>query len=260
MNGQRFARTVVLVAALGVAGAVLGCSAKDDGHADALKEALPTLDKHESHLNQLDAKAQKADQKSEQQAARLTELETKAQKADQQAARIAELEKQIAALKGREPAAGGGDLEAVLKEIAAELRNRPKVPPPDPEAALKYMHGVAEAFLTATLARNDQTMIASLTRAYKATIAGENKEGTENYFKVLSTWCYGRSGGPKEEDKAVYQEWKITDEKVAPGAEEASFTGTLSGGKSKATFTMRVVKDKESGKFLVDLFGVKHGE
>jgi hypothetical protein len=259
MNGQRFARTVVVAAALG-AGALLGCnSAKDDAQASALKEALPTLDKHESHLSQLDAKAQKADQKSEQQAARLAELETKAQKADQQAARVAELEKQVAALKGREPAAGG-DLETVLKEIAAELRNRPKVPPPDPEAALKYMHGVAEAFLTATLARNDQTMMASLTRAYKATIAGENKEGTAEYFKALTTWCYGRSGGPKEEDKAVYQEWKITDEKVAPGAEEASFTGTLSGGKSKATFTLRVVKEKESGKFLVDLFGVKHGE
>ena len=259
MNGQRFARTVVLVAALGVAGAVLGCnSAKDDAQASALKEALPTLDKHESHLNQLDTKAQKADQKAEQQAARLAELEAKAQKADQQAARVAELEKQVAALKG--PAAGGGDLETVLKEIAAELRNRPKVPPPDPEAALKYMHGVAEAFLTATLARNDQTMTASLTRAYKATIAGDNKEGTAEYFKALTTWCYGRSGGPKEEDKAVYQEWKITDEKVAPGAEEASFTGTLSGGKSKATFTLRVVKEKESGKFLVDLFGVKHGE
>jgi len=249
MNGQRFGRTFGLMIALGIAGAaVLGCnSAKDDAHAEAVKEALPTLDKHESHLTQLDTKAQKADQK-----------------AEAQAARIAELEKQVAALKAREPApaapARSPELEAILKEIATELRDRPKVPPPDPEAALKYMRGVAEAFLTATLARNDQTMMASLTRAYKATIAGEHKEGTAEYFKALTAWCYGRSGGPKEEDKAVYQEWKITDEKVAPGGEEASFAGTLSGGQRKATFTLRVVKDKESGKFLLDLFGVKHGE
>jgi hypothetical protein len=248
MNGRRFARTIGLAAALGVAAAVLGCnSAKDGGNTEAFKEELLKLDKHTSQLETLETKAQKADQK-----------------AEAQAARIADLEKQVAALKAREPApaapAHSPELEAVLKEIAAELRNRPKSPPPDPEVALKYMRGVAEAFLTATLARNDQTMMASMTRAYKATIAGEHKEGTENYFKVLTTWCYGRSGGPKEEDKAAYQEWKIADEKVAPGAEEASFNGTFAGGERKATFTLRVVKDKETGKFLVDLFGVKHGE
>jgi hypothetical protein len=253
MNGRRFGRTVGLVVALGVAGAaaaLLGCnSGKDGGNTEAFKDELLKLDKHSSQLETLEAKAQKADQK-----------------AEAQAARAAELEKQVAALKAREPAAAapppavGPELEAVLKEIAAELKSRPRTPPPDPEAALKYMHGLAEAFLAATLARNDQTMMASMTRAYKATIAGENKEGTAEYFKTLTTWCYGRSGGPREEDKAAYQEWKIGDEKVAPGAEEALFNGTLAGDKRKATFTLRVVKEKESGKFLVDLFGVKHGE
>src|SRR3954447_17940909 len=172
MNG-RFGRTVGLVLlAAGATVAVLGCnSAKDDGANTAVQEALLTQDKHASRLADLEAKAQKADQQAAKIADQNTRLGEQNTRITEQGTRITELEKQVAALKAREPGlaapARSPELEAILKEIAAELKSRPAAPRPDPEAALKYMRGVAEAFLTATLARNDQTMAATLTRSYK---------------------------------------------------------------------------------------------
>ena len=82
-----------------------------------------------------------------------------AAKADKAAARVTELEQQVAA----------------LKMTVEELKKRPVAVKLDPEASLKYMRGIAEAFLTATLERNDQTMAASMTPSYKAAIAGETR-------------------------------------------------------------------------------------
>jgi hypothetical protein len=115
----------------------------------------------------------------------------------------------------------------------AETRTAPKA---DLEATKKYQKAVAEHFLQAVLARNGRGLGGTLSKELQSSI-GEGQ---------VQTWVAELH--PKQ---ANYREARFDPEQTSPGGEETVFTGVL-GGTSFGRFSVRVVKDKESGRFVID--------
>jgi hypothetical protein len=154
-------------------------------------------------------------------AARLEKLES----------RVKELEAQVNLLK---------DPEARAAARAKEER----------EAGMKYMKAAAESYLEAAISGDDRALQANLSKEMR-TVGGSYPEGTQGYSFNLANWANGVTNAARADS------FTITEETVAPGLEEGIYRGTLKRQDGKATFTVRVVKDKESGRYWLGMITIK---
>jgi hypothetical protein len=148
-------------------------------------------------------------------------------------AQIKELELQIRQLQDKES-----------KQVAATKAEQ--------EAAAKYMHAVAENFLDAMIGRNPSAMAVLLSKDYRTAVAGA--ENTKDAHTYLLSW------GAAQNNNDLYKAWSIDTEIAAPGKDEITFRGTVTGKDAKGTFNVTVSKDKESGRYLVCFFNIKAGK
>jgi hypothetical protein len=119
--------------------------------------------------------------------------------------------------------------------------------PSDPKKAaeLKWARQVAETFLHDVIAGKWENAAASITAAY----AKRDRAGTG--ISTIMREVDGVTNG--YQPGQALTAWTISGEEIAPGDDEASFKGTLTGpGRRSGTFSLRVVK--ESGKWRVDYF------
>jgi membrane protein involved in colicin uptake len=188
----------------------------------ARQEALAQRDRAEAIRQQLERALKEA------QAAR------QESQAEREAARAAEARaRQDAELIARR----ARELEARIRELEAGRGGKG-----EDEAARKHMHALAEGFLEGVLARDGRSTSALLTKELRASFG---KEGTPEFLKAANEWVDGLADGGR------YAGAAIQNESFAPGSEEALFSGQLVGD-SRGSFSIRVVKDKESGRYLVD--------
>jgi hypothetical protein len=121
-------------------------------------------------------------------------------------------------------------------------------PDPDPqkEIELKWARQIAKAFLQDVVAGKWESAAASTTEAYRK----RDRSGTG--FNTIMVEVDGDPRGHKRDQEL--SSFSFSEEELAPGHDEASFRGTLSGPDRVGTFSLRVVKEKESGKWRVDHF------
>jgi hypothetical protein len=105
------------------------------------------------------------------------------------------------------------------------------------KAELKWAKEVTADFLDAGLTGNYASAEALLTADFKKAL----KEGKESVASLFN--------GPRGA-----KSWAIGSEEIAPDKDEASFRGAFKGEKGEATFSLRVAKEKESGKWRVSFF------
>jgi hypothetical protein len=135
-----------------------------------------------------------------------------------------------------------GKLEAQFKEMQEREKKMDVKTRAEQEATLKYMRGLAEGFVDCGL-RQDGTGLAT-------SMAPEFKKSTGGDFDVW--WV--RHFPPHR-----YREYKIDDSMLAPSGLEGTFQGTLTDKDRKhGRFLLRVARDKESGRYLVVFFSVRH--
>jgi hypothetical protein len=109
------------------------------------------------------------------------------------------------------------------------------------KAELAWAKEVAADFLNAGVQGNYASAEALATAEFKKIL---NDTGPSSVTYLLSVVA----GGGQAES------WSITTEEIAPDNDEAAFRGAFKGKKGEATFSVRVVKEKESGKWRVGYF------
>jgi hypothetical protein len=136
-----------------------------------------------------------------------------------------------------------GKLEAQLKERQDRDKKAETKTKAEQEATLKYMRGVADGFVDCGI-RADKTGLAT-------SMAAEFKKSTGGDFDA---WTF------RHFPPAVYKEYTLDDGVLAPSGPEATFRGTLSDKdkKKRGRFLLRVAKDKDSGRYFVVFFSVRH--
>jgi hypothetical protein len=116
---------------------------------------------------------------------------------------------------------------------------------PDKKAAeLKWAKEVVTDFMTAGL-RGEHNQAVVL-------LSAELKKALESTSEPDRTFVYNRFGVYLNGAKA----WSVSKEEIAPDMDEAVFRGTCTGDEGQAEFTVRVVKEKDTGKWRVHLFSV----
>lgn len=108
-------------------------------------------------------------------------------------------------------------------------------------AELKWAKGVAHDFLEAAFKGNTEMAESLLDSTLKKTLA---KEGE----KRVSEWLNNRIG------IQGFHSPVLASEEIAPDQDEAGFKGTFASKSGPYQFSLRVVKDKESGKWRVSFF------
>jgi hypothetical protein len=121
------------------------------------------------------------------------------------------------------------------KEKKAEVRTRA-----EQDASVKYMRRTAELFVEAAVQNDYPAADSLLSKDCKKSIV-DNRTSVSNW---ISDAC------PPNR----YKTFKIGEEVAAPSGDEAIFSGLLAGAKDRATFSVRVLKDKESGRYQITLF------
>jgi hypothetical protein len=115
-------------------------------------------------------------------------------------------------------------------------------------AELKWAKGVATDFLDAAFHSNIEQAESLIDSSLKKTLA---KEGETR----LREWLNNSIGIQGFHDPV------FGSEEIAPDMDEASFKGTFQGkGKKVYAFSLRVIKDKEGGKWRVSYFHFKGRE
>jgi hypothetical protein len=113
------------------------------------------------------------------------------------------------------------------------------------------MRTVAEAFLDSVISYNSPTTAALLTKDMRAFVSGGTKEGDARFLDRIKDW---EGNWISNVPDASYT---LDAEASSAGPDEAIFRGTLTGKERKASIKVFVVKDKESGRYLVSAFTVK---
>jgi len=109
----------------------------------------------------------------------------------------------------------------------------------DKKVELAWAKEVATDFLNAGLGGNYASAEALATAEFKKTL---QESGPTSVTFILSS----AAGGAES--------WSTTTEEIAPDKDEAVFRGTFRGKKGEATFSVRVVKEKDGGKWRVSFF------
>jgi hypothetical protein len=175
-------------------------------------------------------KQQDAEAKARQQAEALRDEARAQQDRAREAEFKARQEAEVLAARTRQ-------LEARVKELEAG-RGADRG---DDEATKKHMRAVANSFLEGVLARDGRSTSAVLTKEMRA---GFGKEGTPEFVRAAAEWADQLAAGGR------YERATIASESFAPGLDEAVFGGQL-GGEQRGTFSLRVAKDRESGRYLI---------
>lgn len=111
----------------------------------------------------------------------------------------------------------------------------------DKKAELAWAKEVATDFLNAGLGGNYASAETLATAEFKKTL---HESGPSSVTFLLSSAAAG--GGAES--------WSITTEEIAPDKDEAVFRGAFRGKKGEAAFSVRVVKEKDGGKWRVSFF------
>jgi hypothetical protein len=106
-------------------------------------------------------------------------------------------------------------------------------------AELAWAKEVATDFLSAGLGGNYASAEALATAEFKKTL---QESGPSSITFLLSS----AAGGAES--------WTIGTEEIAPDKDEAVFRGAFRGKKGEATFSLRVAKEKDGGKWRVSFF------
>jgi hypothetical protein len=109
------------------------------------------------------------------------------------------------------------------------------------KAELAWAKEVAADFLSAGLSGNYASAEALATPEFKKTL---QESGPTSVTSLLSSAAAG--GGAES--------WSISTEEIAPDKDEAMFRGTFRGKKGEAAFSVRVIKEKDGGKWRVGFF------
>jgi hypothetical protein len=189
---------------------------------DALKAAQALRDAFEQKL--------KTARQREEEARALAEQRAEQARVDAEQARV---DAEQARAQAERAAKEEAKARALAERREAEARNAPKA---DLEATKKYQKAVAEHFLQAVLARNGRGLGGTLSKELQTSI-GEGK---------VQTWM-----AELHPEHYNYRDAKFDPEQTAPGGEETVLTGVLSGSRL-GRFSIRVVKDKESGHYVID--------
>ena len=107
------------------------------------------------------------------------------------------------------------------------------------KAELAWAKEVATDFLNAGLTGNYAGAEALATPEFKKTL---KESGPSSVTFILSS----AAGGAES--------WAIATEEIAPDKDKAVFRGSFKGKKGEATFSLRVVKEKDGGKWRVSFF------
>ena len=135
-----------------------------------------------------------------------------------------------------------GKLEAQLREMQDREKKAEAKTKAEQEATLKYMRGVAEGFVDCGIRQDATGLATSMTAEFKKSTGGDFDAWWIRHFPPSN-----------------YREYKIDDAMLAPSGLEATFQGTLSDkDKKRGRFMLRVARDKDSGRYLVVFFSVRH--
>jgi hypothetical protein len=115
--------------------------------------------------------------------------------------------------------------------------------PEKKDAELKWAKTVVTDFMTAGL-RGEHDQLSVM-------LSADLKKALEKTSEPDRTFVYNRFAVYLKGTKA----WSSSEE-IAPDQDEATFRGTCTGEEGQAEFTVRVVKEKDSGKWRVHLFSV----
>jgi hypothetical protein len=183
--------------------------------------------------DQTDALAQKLKEAQQREAEQRAQAEEARRLADLQAERA-----RAEALRAAQEEARAREQADRSLRILREAEARNASNKGEAEATKKYQKAVAEHFLQAVLSRNGRGLGGTLSKDLQSSI-GEGK---------VQAWM-------EELHPTViqYRDIKFEPELTAPSGEDAVFTGFLSGTSSgTARFSVRVVKDKNSGRYVID--------
>lgn len=109
------------------------------------------------------------------------------------------------------------------------------------KSELAWAKEIATDFLNAGLRGTGFLAEALATAEFKKTL----RETGQNSVTFLVSEVY---------DMGSAESWAITSEAIAPDKDEALFRGAFRGKKGEATFALRVVKEKDNGKWRVGYF------
>jgi len=111
-------------------------------------------------------------------------------------------------------------------------------------AELKWAKTLVTDFLSAGTKREYDQATVLLSEELKKALEKSSEPGRTFVSNRFSVYLKGA------------KDWSITSEDIAPDQDEAVFRGVSSLGQEEAPFTVRVVKEKDSGKWRVNLFKV----
>jgi hypothetical protein len=121
----------------------------------------------------------------------------------------------------------------------------PASPDPPPAPELKWARTVAETFLSDVLSAGGDRYREGMNNCTEAFRRRYNAEGVFFETPELS--------GSKDHPAS----WAITSEQLSPNGDEAIFNGTITS-RRQGTFSIRVVQEKEAGRWRVDYFSSRY--
>jgi hypothetical protein len=166
----------------------------------------------------------------------------------------------LAQMPPPKPAKGDG-IQIILRFGAP--RSREQAAKPDArkkEADRKWATRTAEDFLTAVINENKPSARGLLTKE-AGTIALDNlriptppgRAGRVYFVEQGQLRSTGSGGYDSSMPVHLLRNFKLASEEASPDGDEISFRGTFEG-HLKGTFALRIVKEKESGKWRVSYF------
>jgi hypothetical protein len=121
----------------------------------------------------------------------------------------------------------------------------PTGPDSTPAPELKWARTVAETFLSDVLSAGGDRYREGMNNCTEAFRRRYNSEGVFLETPELS--------GSKDHPAS----WAITSEELSPNGDEAIFNGTITS-RRQGTFSIRVVQEKEAGRWRVDYFSSRY--
>jgi hypothetical protein len=203
----------------------------------AEQDAAQARDTEVQQRRKLEQQAQESTKKAEKDASLIKDLEAQLKQAkDQETAHARDLDAQLKQIK---------DLEAQVKQLKDPAATATAGHKAEQDAAQKYLHHVAELFLDSWTAEDYKTLRRSLAPDMLSSLQ------TSQPGDDIERWVQAVSGGAK------YKSFAITTEVLGANMDEAIFRGTMTGKDVKGTFTVQILKDKQTGRSLISIFRIK---
>jgi len=112
------------------------------------------------------------------------------------------------------------------------------------QADLKWARGVVDDFWAAGK-DGDTVQAAVLLSAELKKAIGQLGQGGDNSYRFTQLQNHGM------------QSWSVVKEEMAPDQEEAVFQGVLRGKSGEAAFSVRVIREKEGGRWRIHFFRIE---